>query len=334
MEEQTQRLRMATFNLENLGDVPGEEPSLKSRISLMRPQLLRMDADVLCLQEVHAQGGADSRELSALDELLEETPYADFHRAFTQVEDAEKPYAERNLVVLSRFPISSRKQYRNDSAPAPLYRPVTADPEEEEAEPVRWERPILHVTLELPDERTLHLVNLHLKSKIPTDVPGQKEDAYTWRSASGWAEGFFLSSIKRVGQALETRMLVDEIFDGEEDALVAVVGDFNADLEEVPVLAIRGDAESTGNGALAGRVLVPTENSVPESSRYTLFHRGRKEMIDHLLVSRSLLRYHRSTEIHNELLHDESTAFATDDKYPESDHAPVIAHFGIPPRRV
>jgi hypothetical protein len=229
----------------------------------------------------------------------------------------------------SSTPISSRAQYRNDYAPAPLYRAVTADPPEEEAEPLRWERPILRVAVDLPDDQTLHLLNLHLKSKIPTDVKGQKEDAYTWRSASGWAEGFFLSSMKRVGQALETRMLVDEIFDEDEDALVCVCGDFNADLEEVPVLAIRGDVESTGNGELAGRVLIPTENSVPESSRYTLFHRGRKEMIDHLLVSRGMLRHHRSTEIHNELLHDESMAFATDDTYPESDHAPAIAYFEV-----
>jgi endonuclease/exonuclease/phosphatase family metal-dependent hydrolase len=332
MDDQTQRLRIATFNLENLDEVSGEEPLLETRISLMRPQLLRMDADVVCLQEVHGQGDADSRELSALEQLLKETPYADFHRASTQVEGSKTPYAERNLLVLSRFPISSREQYRNDRAPAPLYRTVTAEPPEEEAEPVRWERPILHVTIELPGERPLHILNLHLKSKIPTDVAGQKEDAYTWKSASGWAEGFFLSSVKRVGQALETRMIVDGIFDGDEDALLAVCGDFNADLEEVPVLAIRGDVESTGNGALAGRVLIPTENSVPESSRYTLFYRGRKEMIDHLLVSRSLLRHHRATEIHNELLHDESFAFATDEKYPESDHAPVIAHFEVPVR--
>jgi predicted extracellular nuclease len=136
--------------------------------------------------------------------------------------------------------------------------------------------------------------------------------------------------MKRVGQALETRMLIDSIFGEDEEALIACCGDFNADLEEVPVQAIRGDVESTGNGKLAGRVMVPTENSVPESARYSLFHLGRKEMIDHLLVSRSLLRYHRRSEIHNELLHDESAAFATDEKYPESDHAPVIAEFEVP----
>jgi exonuclease III len=52
-------------------------------------------------------------------------------------------------------------------------------------------------------------------------------------------------------------------------------------------------------------------------------------MLDHLLVSRSLLASYRTTEIHNELLHDESAAFATDEKFPESDHAPVVAEFVI-----
>lgn len=33
-------LRIATFNLENLDDKPGEEPALAKRIDLMRPQLL------------------------------------------------------------------------------------------------------------------------------------------------------------------------------------------------------------------------------------------------------------------------------------------------------
>ena len=45
----------------------------------MRPQLQRIDADVLCLQEVHGQERAEgSRGLYALDELLEDTPLRRF----------------------------------------------------------------------------------------------------------------------------------------------------------------------------------------------------------------------------------------------------------------
>jgi exonuclease III len=68
---------------------------------------------------------------------------------------------------------------------------------------------------------------------------------------------------------------------------------------------------------------------VPEPARFSLIHRGRGEMLDHILVSRSLLASYRTTEIHNELLHDESVAFADDRKFPESDHAPVVAVFEL-----
>jgi predicted extracellular nuclease len=173
----------------------------------------------------------------------------------------------------------------------------------------------------------LHLINVHLKSKIPTDIPGQKVDTFTWRSSDAFAEGSFLSSMKRMSQALEVRRLVDQIFLEDPDARIVVAGDFNATPDEVPVMAIRGNVEDTGNCALAGRVLIPIENTVPEPARYTLFHQGKGEMLDHMLVSRSLLRGYRGSQIHNEILHDESAAFADHKKFPESDHAPVIAEF-------
>src|SRR5215472_17974932 len=55
---------------------------------------------------------------------------------------------------------------------------------------------------------------------------------------------------------------------------------------------------------------------------------GRRQ--GHVLASRPLLAFYKHTEIHNELLHDESSAFATDVKFPESDHAPVIAELSLP----
>jgi predicted extracellular nuclease len=171
------------------------------------------------------------------------------------------------------------------------------------------------------------VINVHLKSKIPTDIPGQKIDNYTWRSADAWAEGSFLSSMKRMSQALEVRRLVDQILDAVPNAQIVVAGDFNAAPDEVPVMAIRGDVENTGNADLVGRVLVPIEHTIPAPARYTLYHQGRGEMLDHMLISQNLLAHYRGSEIHNEILHDESAAFAIDRKYPESDHAPVVATF-------
>lgn len=251
-------LRIATFNLENLdaSDADGRGPTLDERIAVLRPQLRRLRADVLCLQEVHGQKQATGDyALTALDRLVEGTRYADADRATTDSSDGD-PYARRNLVVSSRFPIAGVDQYKHDYAPASSYRTVTADPPETDAGDVTWERPILHVRVDLGNGRLLHVLNLHMKSKQPTRVPGQggqREDNYRWRSASGWAEGAFLSSMKRVGQALEVRRL----------------------------------------------------------------------------VSRSLPSGYRGTEIHNEVLPDESGAFRFDDVFPESDHAPVVAEFEL-----
>jgi endonuclease/exonuclease/phosphatase family metal-dependent hydrolase len=327
----TTGLRIATFNLENLDDKPEQKPTLDERIALMRPQLLRLDADVLCLQEVNGQEEqGQPRRLLALEKLLKNTPYADYQRISTTDESGQQVLDERNPVILSRHEILEHHQYLHEFAPAPSYQLVTAIPREEEAEEVTWERPILYAKIRLDGGKTLHVLNLHLKSKLPTEVPGQKEGRFAWKSASGWAEGFFVSSMKRVGQALEVRILIDRLFEEDGEALIAVCGDFNSDTDDVPVQAIRGDVEDTGNAKLARRVLVACERSIPEPTRYSYLHLGRKEMIDHLLVSRNLLTHYKGSAIHNELLHDESAAFATDVLYPESDHAPVVAEFAVP----
>ena len=320
-------IRIATFNVENLDDKEGLEPSLAERIAIMRPQLNRLNADVLCLQEVHGQEQADNpRRLLALEKLLENTQYSSYNKISTRTADNTQVYDERNLVILSRFPIVGYKQYKNNHIQPPLYRKVSAVPTENDAKKITWERPILHAEIALPTGEHLHVINLHLKSRLPANIEGQYSN-YTWKTAAGWAEGYFISSMKRVGQALETRVLVDTIFDSNPEAQIVVCGDFNSTSDNVPVQAIRGDIENTNNAELSGRVLIPCENTIPVSSRYTLIHRGKGEMLDHLLVSRALLGRYSKTEIHNEILHDESIAFATDKLYPESDHAPMVSEF-------
>ena len=59
--------------------------------------------------------------------------------------------------------------------------------------------------------------------------------------------------------------------------------------------------------------MVPIEHTIPAPARYTLFHQGHGEMLDHMLITRNLLAHYRGSEIHNEVLHDESAA---DPRYP------------------
>ncbi len=326
-------LRIATFNMENL-DISDDDynPTLAERADVLRKNLLRFNADILCLQEIHGQELAShtsshpARDLSALDSVVAGTDYENYNRVHTVTSD-NVPYDKRNLVILSRFPVVEHRQYRNDKIDKLMYRKVTAQPAENEARELGWERPILYALVDHPQLGPLHIVNVHLKSRLASNVNGQKINNYTWSSASGWAEGYFLSSIKRVGQALETRALVDEIFDEDLDARLLVCGDFNSEPGEVPVEAICGRVENTGNPALRSRVLIPCSLSIAESVRFSHFHHGHGNLLDHVLMSQSLLSMLNKAEIHNENLHDESLPFSYDSKFPESDHAGFVVEF-------
>lgn len=323
-------LRIATFNLENLDDVPGKSPTLQERIAVLGPQLDRLHADVLCFQEVHGQEIENQpRQLLALRKLLDQTKYSNYNMASTMTTNNEV-YDKRNLVIASRFPISDVDQIKHEKIDPPLYKKSTSHPPEDNAKEVSWERPIFYGKIKVKDGFLIHLINLHLKSRRPVDIQGQKEDSYTWKTSYGWAEGYFISSMKRVGQALETRKFVDELFEVDEDAKIVVSGDFNAHPAEVPVEAICGRIENTGNPKLNKRVLVSCEDTIPDSTRYTFLYHGQKNLLDHILISKPMLPYYRRSEIHNETLHDETIAFALDTKFPESDHAPFVAEFEIP----
>jgi hypothetical protein len=242
-------VRIATFNLENFDETAADEwPSLAERIMLMRPQIARLRATIACFQEVNGQERPNQpRSLLALAELLAGTNLAGGNLASTRTTNNEV-FDVRNLVVATAFPVLSVEQLRNDLVEPLSYRRLTANPPDAAAVTIGIERPILHVELDLPNGTQLHVINVHLKSKIPTDIPGQKIDR-------------------------------------------------------------------------------PIEHTVPAPARYTLYHQGHGEMLDHMLITRNLLAHYRGSEIHNEILHDESAAFAIDRKYPESDHAPVVATF-------
>lgn len=309
------RLRLATWNLENFDERPGSgEPH--ERIAALRPTLNALHADVLCLQEVGAErvDRKTPRALHLLDELLAGTPYTHFHRVAAGLPSGGLSNIH-NLVVLSRFPVTAHEELAHRLVPPP----VVAGRE------VTWDRPVLHATLALSDRRALHVLAAHLRAPLATHLAGEKLGPFSWRSAGAWAEGFTLSSVKRMGQALEVRLLVEALFDAEPDALVLAAGDFNADSSEMPLRVLRADVTDTGNPALAGRVLTPLERFVPEGRRFTVIHRGRRQVLDHLLASPALAKGHVATDILNEGLGDEWVAARAGHAPVGSFHAPVVS---------
>jgi endonuclease/exonuclease/phosphatase family metal-dependent hydrolase len=319
------RLCVATFNLENLDDKRGL--ALGDRVAVLRPQLCALDADILCLQEVNGQKPRkrEPRRLVALDTLLHGTQYESFTRLCTLTPDGD-PADVHNLVILSRFPVTRHAQYWHDLVAAPSYRVASAVPPDREARPVTWDRPILWAEVMIGRHR-LHVVNLHLRAPLAATIPGQKLAAGGWASIGGWAEGFLIATMKRTGQAVETRLLVECILDAEPDALVVVAGDLNAEANESPVRVLRAAAEDTRNIALSRRALVSAADTLPEAQRYSFRFHGRKMMLDHVLMSSALSSCLTRVTIANRDIVDEAEAEQLAAAPTGSLHAPIAAHF-------
>jgi endonuclease/exonuclease/phosphatase family metal-dependent hydrolase len=322
-------LRIASFNLESLDDGPGVAPPLDQRIPVLAPMLERCAADILCLQEVNAQKieGRHDRNFAALEKLLAAADLAGYHWAHSTKWGGGGLNDHHNLVTLSRLPIEATAQLWHDRVPEPHHPYVTADPPVAEGATLRWDRPVLYTRLTLPVGPALHVYNVHLRAPLACPVPGQKAGVFAWESIAGWAEGFYMSEIKRAGQAFELRLALESIFDADEGAHICIAGDFNAEETHTPVEILRGDEDNTGNGALAARVMVPVEHSLPADRRFTVIHQGRHQMLDHILCSRALMGRYVGSEIHNEALTDEVTGYNAPTPSPVSYHAPVAAIF-------
>ena len=320
--------RIATFNLESLdaGRSPGD---LDRRIEVLRPQLIRIAADILCLQEVNAQHarGAPERVFSALDALLKGTRYAGYERVTSHGNPQGRPSDVHNLVTLSRFPITSHRDLLHEQVPPLSYRSATAA--KSEPDEIRFDRPVLIAEMRIPDGSSIVVLNTHLRAPRAATVRGQKLSAEVWASTSGWAEGFLIASLKRNAQALEMRLTIDRFLDADPHRAIVVAGDLNARDGEVPLKILIAAEDDTGNAALGMRSLVALERSIAADRRFSIIHNGRPQALDHILVTRGLLARFRSIEIHNEALADEAAGLAARGNPVGSFHAPVVAEFTL-----
>ncbi len=321
-------MRIASFNLENLELVSRSGVTIEERADILRPQFERLRADILCLQEVNGQRLEHEAQRSphALDSLLKGTPYETFHRATTSGPSGSGVADVHNLVILSRKPILAHRELRHSSLPPLTYRSVTADPPAP-GEPVLFDRPILMAEIEHADGRKLFVFNVHLRAPLATPIPGQKKSSAVWKSVRGWAEGFFLSGLKRSAQALELRLAIDALLDADPHGAIAVCGDFNAEDHETPLKIVIGAEEDTGNGLLANRSMVVLDRTLSKDRRFSVLHHGRPQMLDHILISRSLYGRFSTIEAHNETLEDEAIGGVKVQQSLSSFHAPVVAEF-------
>lgn len=324
-------MRLATFNLESLDLGPKAQVPLETRAAVLRPALERIAADIVCLQEVNGQHvpGHEERRLVALDRLLEGTPYQHYARATTTGPGGRGVADVHNLVTLSRFPIIAHRQVRHEFVSPPQHTSIMAEPGGGEQVPVRFDRPLLLTQIALPDGSPVSVINLHLRASLASPIAGQKAGPFAWRTVGGWAEGFFVSTVKRAAQALELRLLVEQMLREEPASLIAVAGDFNAEDFGATLRLVVASEEDLGASELSAHSLVVLDRAIAADRRWSVLHHGREQMLDHILASRALYGRFRHIEVHNEGLGDEALGYGKAIHSAASYHAPVVAEFAM-----
>jgi endonuclease/exonuclease/phosphatase family metal-dependent hydrolase len=271
---------VATWNLENLF-LPGTDygPSTheiyEEKLAALAQLIAGIGPDVLAVQEVGSP--------EACQDLVDRLP-GDWHVALSQLAD------ERGIRVgfLSRLAFDETADVQ--AFPGPL-RPVQVD--DRGTTSAGTSRGLLRVRV-TAGGRPLDLVTCHLKSKL-LRFPGER---FTPRDEGERARFGAYALFQRGAEAVTLRALADRVLDGlgHERALV-VLGDLNDEPQAATTQILLGPAGSEIGTEGFDRPdrgdphrlwnLAPL---VPAERRFTRIFRGRRELIDHLLVSQVLVR--------------------------------------------
>ncbi len=122
-----------------------------------------------------------------------------------------------------------------------------------------------------------------------------------------------VSEAKRLAQAQVVHDFVQEILDLDATAHVVVLGDLNDFPFALPLLAMQ-------DGVLTNLI-----TTLPEEERYTYLFEGNAQVLDHILVSEYLAK---QTAVAVDIVHV-NAEFPPDEQ--ASDHDPVVAQFTMPP---
>ncbi len=278
----------------------------------------RMDADVIAFQEVEGAHVLDAVRTQLGSEF-------DFQPAVAGRSDS------RGIAcgLLSRFPITHVESHGVGELSFPAF--AEGDPRPF-AGRLESRRGVLEVTVALPDGSSLTLLVVHLKSPRPisrVDAAGADLDEDGHYAA---AEGAARVTVVSMAEALQLRSRVEARLLRYGRAQLAVLGDFNDGPDSLSVRAVAGELAEPPRGrgadidvasALDAGVLHHCARALPPETRHTIIHRGTRQQIDHVLVSRSLWRRFRSARALNEELREGGDG--REDV--ESDHAALVASF-------
>lgn len=302
-------MKVATYNLRNLFDpgthkVYGEqvdysEEFVQRRVAEAVSVLTKLSADIVIVNEL---GSAD-----LLDTIAGQLP-----GGYESFSAKPEPRGIRNGVLYKSGDVKCESILLSPSLPSfRIAEPEIFSPQ------LFSKRELVHLTTKYAGS-PLHVFGLHFKSSLITpkvDTAGQHMSPTTQVEAG---DDLVRSIMRRLGEARALRALLDGIFNRDHQAQVIIAGDFNDVEKSVVLRMVQGESES-----LFGRLFNLGER-IPIAQRYTVQSEdGRRRLIDHILVSNSILGSVVGEKIYNENLYTEEEKL-NPTGFVQSDHAPIL----------
>jgi len=306
------------WNVENLfrpgGDFgPRDDEAYQQKIRGLADTISGTAVDVLAVEEV-----GDPAALGDVAALLD----GDWHAVTSAIFEPAHPI---RVGFLSRMPL---EVIADVAAFPPMLRPIQAD--DDGGTIKQMGRGALAVRTRESSGRDLVIVACHLKSKLLSfPGPGGKS-RFNPHDEGERARVADYALSRRAAEAVTVRALADDLLAGDGTTRqVMVVGDLNDEPQAATTQILLGPPGSELGTAGADRPdkgdaarLWNLAPSLPEAERYSRIYHGRRELIDHLLVSQALLG--RTAEVHT--VHPGTLPSITDDpaarrNAPASDHA-------------
>ena len=311
-------MRLGTWNLENLfrpGEGSGSPPdqaTYDAKLTALAGTIDRLGVDLLAVQEV---GSA-----AALDDLVDRLD-GGWHTALATPE----PRGIR-VGLLARVPLTDVHEIVRFP---PLVAPVQVDDAGSTLD--RLGRPALVAGARV-DGQDVEVVSVHLKSKLLS----YPDERFNPRAEDERARYAVYALHRRAAEAAGVRMHVTRLLaDQGRDRLLVVAGDLNDEPTAATTQILLGppgseidtggfDQPDRGDGARLWN-LAPL---IPDPDRWSRVYHGRRELIDHLLVTRAVVERVTRVETGGPVpasVTDNPLARADE---PGSDHRPVVVTIG------
>jgi endonuclease/exonuclease/phosphatase family metal-dependent hydrolase len=306
--------RIGTWNLQNLfrpgggSGSPGDEDAYRAKLDALAHTISELDPDVLAIQEVG--------DPAALQDLVARLT-GNWHTAL-----ADPDGRGIRVGVLSRRVLTEVEQVR---AFPDLLGPVQVD--DDGTTITELGRPALRVRVH--GEVAIDVISAHLKSKLLT-FPGGR---FNPRDEDERARYAVYALHRRAAEAAGIRSYVTALLDGPgQPRPVVVAGDLNDEAQAATTQILLGppgseigtpgyDQPDAGDRTRLWNLAA----LIPEPERYSRIYRGRRELIDHLLVSHALrdsVTAVTTGRIELPSITDNPVAQRV---HPGSDHRPAIA---------